>query len=212
MVANDASRTTRREMREIRRSLSRHDQQRASLNLVHRFAREPLFWRSKRIAFYLAQDGEIDPITLMTRAVDYGKSCYLPRLKPDHGASSPHQLWFYRFSPGDPLTTNRFGILEPLPDVAERLSPRALDLVLLPLVAFDASGNRLGMGLGYYDQTFAFTRERGCWRRPRLIGLAHQCQKSEGLRHQSWDVPLDGVATDQCLYSFTKEEPRDGDS
>jgi 5-formyltetrahydrofolate cyclo-ligase len=72
---------------------------------------------------------------------------------------------------------------------------RKLDVVLLPLVAFDRRGNRLGMGGGFYDRTFA-PRGRGRVSAPRLIGLAHGFQQVAELVDQPWDVPLRGVLTD----------------
>ena len=92
---------------------------------------------------------------------------------------------------------NRFGIPEPLQ--GKVCPPRVLSLVLLPLVAFDTGGNRLGMGKGYYDHTFAFLRcsQR---RRPVLLGLAHECQRVDALDTASWDVPLQAIVTDVAWY------------
>ncbi len=73
-----------------------------------------------------------------------------------------------------------------------------LDIILLPLVGFDRYGNRLGMGGGFYDRTLA--RLNHCdMKRPLLIGLAHHCQEVEQLQTQSWDIPLDIIATDKEL-------------
>ena len=72
-----------------------------------------------------------------------------------------------------------------------------LDLVLVPLVAFDDRGNRLGMGGGYYDQTFAFLSQRQHYRRPTLLGVAYEFQRLVALPVQAWDIPLDGVATEK---------------
>ncbi|MGD8594123.1 MAG: 5-formyltetrahydrofolate cyclo-ligase, partial [Gammaproteobacteria bacterium] len=72
---------------------------------------------------------------------------------------------------------------------------RRLNLVLTPLVAFDARGNRLGMGGGYYDRTFAYLRHQHRWRRPRLAGIAYDFQQVDRLERSSWDVPLSTIAT-----------------
>jgi 5-formyltetrahydrofolate cyclo-ligase len=76
----------------------------------------------------------------------------------------------------------------------------SLDLVLAPLVAFDAHGNRLGMGGGFYDRSFAYLLRHTRWLRPRLIGLAYDFQRQSRLPSQAWDVPLQAIATDQHLY------------
>jgi 5-formyltetrahydrofolate cyclo-ligase len=79
-------------------------------------------------------------------------------------------------------------------------SPIRLDLLLVPLVGFDADCNRLGMGGGFYDRTLAYLTRRTHWRRPRLVGIAHECQRVERLETGPWDVPLDAVATERRLY------------
>jgi 5-formyltetrahydrofolate cyclo-ligase len=81
------------------------------------------------------------------------------------------------------------------------LTPIALDWIFVPVVAFDARGNRLGMGGGYYDASLAVLRHRQCWRRPRLVGLAHEFQRIDTLDVDNWDVPLHGILTDQRFYS-----------
>ena len=86
---------------------------------------------------------------------------------------------------------NRFGIREPA-DCTTTVLPQELDLVLVPLVAFDASGNRLGMGGGFYDRTFESNSTR-----PRLIGIAHSFQEVTELQAMPWDVPLDSVITER---------------
>ena len=77
----------------------------------------------------------------------------------------------------------------------------ALDAVLFPLVGFDETGGRLGMGGGFYDRTFAFSRIRPCMA-PKLVGLAHDFQRVEQLPIEPWDVPLHGVVTDKRCYRF----------
>ncbi len=89
---------------------------------------------------------------------------------------------------------NRFGISEPR-TIATPLYANQLTLILLPLVAFDRSGNRLGMGAGYYDRALqALKHQVGT--RPLLIGLAHSFQEVEKIDAQTWDVPLDAILTD----------------
>src|SRR5690606_41971617 len=92
----------------------------------------------------------------------------LPVLRPD----KTNQLWFVRFDPDTPLKPNRFGIAEPDPFQNHRLPAHLLDMVLLPLVGFDRSGARLGMGAGFYDYTFAFKQQKSKGK-PYLFGLAH---------------------------------------
>lgn len=125
-----------------------------------------------------------------------GKTCYLPVITPRC------TLWFARYTPGDPLTPNRFGIPEPACSGVALVPARLLDLIFTPLVAFDDQGHRLGMGSGFYDRSLSFLRHRHTWHKPRLLGIAHELQHLAALQPATWDVPLDGVATDRNLYLF----------
>jgi 5-formyltetrahydrofolate cyclo-ligase len=71
--------------------------------------------------------------------------------------------------------------------------------VLVPLVGFDEHCNRLGMGKGFYDRTFGYKTRTG-YNKPKLIGLAHECQKIPSVPTDSWDVRLDGVISDRGVY------------
>jgi 5-formyltetrahydrofolate cyclo-ligase len=158
--------------------------------------RSPLFLNSRRIALYLEEDGEIATDLILNRASKLKKQCYLPVLRP-----SPQQgLWFAEYRPGDCLLRNRFGIEEPCIRSRRQTPPWGLDLILLPLVAFDLQGNRLGMGGGYYDRTLAYLTSRKLWRKPKLIGIAHDLQKATKLERKAWDIPLDGIVTEREFY------------
>jgi 5-formyltetrahydrofolate cyclo-ligase len=98
------------------------------------------------------------------------------------------------------MRANRFNIPEPTLRNRRLRLAWTLDLLLVPLVGFDAGGNRLGMGGGFYDRTLSYLSHRTYWRRPRLIGIAHECQRVAELRLRPWDVPLDMVVTERQVY------------
>ena len=150
---------------------------------------------SRRIACYLANDGEPDLAPIMGFLRATGRQVLLPAL---HGRA----LWFLPCDEGSPLAPNRFGIPEPRVSARARCPAHRLDIVLMPLVAFDSSGNRLGMGGGYYDRTFAYLKTRTIWKRPLLIGVAYEFQRVESLPSQPWDIPLHAVATEKRLQHF----------
>ena len=184
----------RQEMRQRRRELSHSERVHASVALAEQVAASRLFQTSERIAFYLPNDGEIDLQPLIEYAWQVNKQCFLPVIGPRNS----RRLWFLPYNIEIPLQVNRFGIPEPVHHRGERqFKPHALDLILLPLVAFDKSGHRLGMGGGYYDRTLAFLAHRRLWRKPHLLGTAYQFQQLETLPTQPWDIPLDGIATEQ---------------
>lgn len=194
----------RRSLRAARRSLSPSAQKQAALRLYRQLAHSPVFWRARRIALYLPNDGEIDPKWIIQAAWRQKKKLYLPRL-----AAWPQQhMVFQRFRQPDRLKPNRFGILEPACNPKTQISPRILNLILMPLVGFDPYGGRLGMGGGFYDRSLAFIQRRTYKAHPpTLLGLAHECQKVSRLPLASWDIPLDGIVTDAAWYGHLSEDP-----
>lgn len=185
----------RRQLRQKRRALSSAQQKQASESLCRHLKHLPQLRAARHIALYWPADGEIDPRPIARWAWQRGIRCYLPVLHP----WSKRRLWFTAFTAKTRFRRNRFGIAEPIKVARAPLSPKHLDVVLLPLVGFDRSGGRLGMGGGFYDTTFAFRRHQPGWNRPKLLGVAHQIQEVEWLALQSWDVPVDGVVTDGGL-------------
>lgn len=186
----------RRMLRKARRALTTSQQRQAARGLYKQLAQQPLFRRAKHISLYLPTDGEIDPRLLLRAAQRRGKATYLPVLS----AWPRTKMVFQRIRPGEKLQPNRFRILEPRHNLARQRKVWALDLVLLPLVGFDDVGGRLGMGGGFYDRSLAYLARRKNWRKPTLLGLAHECQKVERLAQASWDVPLQGTVTDKARY------------
>lgn len=186
----------RRMLRKARRALTPSEQRKAALGLYRQLAQQPLFRRAKHISLYLPTDGEIDPRLLLRAAQRRGKATYLPVLS----AWPRTKMVFQRVRPGEKLQPNRFRILEPRVNIGQQRNIWALDLVLLPLVGFDDVGGRLGMGGGFYDRSLAYLARRKSWRKPTLLGLAHECQKVERLAQASWDVPLAGTVTDKQWY------------
>ena len=161
-----------------------------------------LYRRAKHIACYFAQGNEANLDLLMHNAWARHKRVYLPIL----GLRYSGQLWFVPCQADTPLYKNRFGINEPMHPAHERRTQlRSLDLVLMPLVAFDHNGNRLGMGGGFYDKTLA-SLHAGCtsWSRPKRIGIAYDLQGLDMIPGEDWDVPLDGVVTESGLQWFKR--------
>ncbi|MBP5073505.1 5-formyltetrahydrofolate cyclo-ligase [Pseudomonas chlororaphis] len=186
----------RRMLRKARRALTASEQRQSSRGLYRQLAQHPLFRRAKHISLYLPMDGEIDPRPLLRAAQRRGKATYLPVLN----AWPQTKMVFQRVRPGEKLRPNRFRIPEPRVSLARQRKVWALDLVLLPLVGFDEAGGRLGMGGGFYDRSLAYLARRKSWRKPTLLGLAHECQKVAKLDQASWDVPLQATVTDKKWY------------
>lgn len=187
----------RKQIRLKRRQLSAAERQHASQTIAANLANTHLFRNSRRIAGFLSNDGEPDLTALMRLAWRRGKHWHLPVI----GMPNINHLWFAPYAEDDDLAINRFGIGEPITPLHETTRSYGLDLVLMPLVAFDIHGNRLGMGKGYYDRTLEFLHRRRHWRKPRLVGIAFEFQRFERLPQQPWDVPLDAIVTEATVYN-----------
>ncbi len=185
----------RQQMREARNEVLQRTRIRAARNLTRQANRLKCFRRSRVFACYLPSDGEIDTRPLILSSLGKGKRLTLPVVdRRVHG-----RMRFAEWAPGMPTTTSDFGIREPLRADRRYVAPGTLDVILLPLVAFDPCGNRLGMGGGYYDRCFSFLSGRPN-RRPVLIGVAYEVQKVEKLDTQPWDIPLSWVITEAGIY------------
>ena len=152
-----------------------------------------------RIAGYWAVGGEL-PLHAVQANLPATLRWCLPVLHDDG------RLRFREWSAGQALAPNRHGIPEPAQ--GPLLADDQLAVVLVPLLAFDAMGNRLGQGGGWYDRSFAFRRadstSSGATPQPRLIGIAYDWQQVDALEAADWDVPLDAVATPSALHRFDR--------
>ena len=183
----------RRQLRQARCALAAHEHAERSARICQQLVNHRLFRAAQHIACYLPNDAEVDLSSLIETAWAMGKTVYLPVLSAIHH----NRLHFLPYAPGDVLMANSFGIPEPVLRSRRVSALTRLDLVLTPLVGFDEQGNRLGMGGGFYDRSFAYLRRRQVWRKPHLLGVAFDLQRcAAGLPHQPWDVPLEGVVTE----------------
>jgi 5-formyltetrahydrofolate cyclo-ligase len=171
----------RQDLRQTRKNLSKPQQFVAANSIATNISSIPEFQHANSIGAYIVNDGEIDPARLIAQAWQKKTAIYLPKIKTNN------DMVFVRYQQDCALEKNQYGIDEPCSDdIVDNL-----DVILVPLVGFDSSGNRLGMGGGYYDRYLA-SRQQNTY----LIGLAHQCQQVAQLEVKSWDIPLDLIVTD----------------
>lgn len=141
---------------------------------------------SATVSAYLPIGSEIDTIPLLDRLARRGIRLALPHVPSRTGA-----MRFLSWSPGDRLPAGPMGIRQPDGAAAE-VEP---DVIVTPLLAFDARGNRLGYGAGHFDRAFARLP------RARRIGVGWSGQRVDDVPVDAWDMPLHAVATDTDLVS-----------
>ncbi|QUN05191.1 5-formyltetrahydrofolate cyclo-ligase [Shewanella yunxiaonensis] len=181
----------RRQIRKQRRELSEAFQQQAASAAQARLVAllEQLQTTGQKIntlSLYFSCDGELNTRPLFETLWQRDIQTCLPVLHP----FTPGNLLFLHYHADSPMTFNRFGIPEPKLETRRIVLPAQLDLILTPLVAFDAQGNRMGMGGGYYDRTLANPQVTAL-----AVGYAHDCQQAESLPLAPWDKPLPVIIT-----------------
>jgi 5-formyltetrahydrofolate cyclo-ligase len=187
---NAARRSLRASINARRRAVSADERARVAAQVARNVDRALHLVAGSRIAVYAPLPWELDTGPLISRARNRGCDIYLPRI--DRRRMSRAMTFV---SMQGPRVRNRLGIDEPTGTAT--LGARWLNVVFLPLVAFDACGVRLGAGGGFYDRAFAFRQLRTTWHAPRLIGLAYAFQQLERIAHAAHDVFLDEVVTEE---------------
>ncbi len=190
-----ARKAMRRKMRRARASLSAGQRHTAARGLARQLHALPELVRARRIGVYQPHGGELDVLSGLSGMVRRHRQLFLPALDP----LRPGLLRFVAWTSDTQLVSNRFGIVEPCLRRHAATALWSLDVLLMPLVAFDEQGNRLGMGGGFYDRTLAELQRYP--RRPALWGVAYDFQRVAALPVADWDVPLDGVITDSRIYA-----------
>ena len=137
---------------------------------------------AKVVGAYFAFGSEVATELIIEHAKMLGKKIALPRVEED-------KITFYELSSTKSLIRGRFGIMEPPPygQMGE------IDLLVVPGIAFDKKGNRLGYGKGFYDRLLSGTRTFS-------IGLAYSFQVLENLPHDRYDKRLDAIASEDGIH------------
>ncbi|MCX7121435.1 MAG: 5-formyltetrahydrofolate cyclo-ligase [Gammaproteobacteria bacterium] len=190
----------RKSIRMERKLLSPDDVMDASLSVAEKVIHLSEFLNSKHIAYYAPHENEIDAQSIAEYARELGKILYLPVFSDDNNLS------FYAVDDYIQFKKNKWGIAEPVIVGQSSISANKLDLILVPLVAFDVHCNRLGRGAGCYDRYLEFTLKALKQNRPVLIGLAYEFQKINDINPESWDVPMDYIVTEKAMYLAQRPE------
>lgn len=184
----------RRRLRAQRQDLPPVERAAAACTVARRLAGLDLLRPGRRVAVYLPINGELDTAPVIDLARSLGCEVFAPVITN----FERRRMRFAALSPDADLPRNRWGIREPRG--GPRIHGARLDLALVPCVGFDDAGRRIGLGAGFYDRHFAYLNWRLSWRRPRLVGLAFECQRVPQLLAEPWDVALWGVVTESHVY------------
>jgi 5-formyltetrahydrofolate cyclo-ligase len=176
--------TIRRKLLEARDGLATDQRRQFSISIRRRFFELPMVARAQRIMLFLAFGSEVDTWLLLDEAVALGKQVVAPVCLP-----MTKELALYPIRHRDEAEPGHWGIWEPKPD-GEPISPDSLDIVVVPGVAFDLMGNRIGYGGGYYDRFLA--QVPGVWK----IGVCYDLQLIKEVPRADHDVPVDAIVSE----------------
>ena len=187
-------REARRRLRQLRHEIP-PGERKAAHRAIHAQLRRLHVWRpGSRVAVFLGLPDEVDLRPCFAAAWRRGIQLYVPLiLNLRQGA-----MTFVPLDRDAPLARNWFGIDEPPNALHRRITARELDVILAPLLGFDAQCHRLGMGAGFYDRALRRRVDRNAaFRRPRLVGVAYAIQQVEHIDPAPWDVALDMIVTER---------------
>lgn len=183
----------RKSMRDRRIALSPGERIDAARGVGEQLETLPEFLTDLRIGAYWAVRGELPLSHALPNLFRRGQIVLLPVL------ADGERLRFAPWLPGQDLAANRFGIPEPEQNAANAVDAHALDLVLVPLLAFDRRGHRLGSGGGWYDRSFDFLHGATRPAKTVLCGVGYSFQEVPMLPVHAHDVRLDFIVTEREL-------------
>lgn len=196
---------SRQEIRKLirakRNNLGNSTHKKAGHELVKMLNQYAKLIGAKQIAIYLTNDGELDTSPLIDWCWKNNIKVVLPVVHP----FSKGHLLFLEYTPQTPLTKNQYGIDEPKLNVQKVVQLCQIDIIFTPLVAFDHTGARLGMGGGFYDRTLERWykyKDSSPLNYSYPVGLAHDCQLVEKIPTEHWDIPVPEIVTPSKHYTF----------
>ncbi len=185
---SELRKSLRRRRTAIGRAQRNHYARRAALRLLR--------WRQLRqarhIAVYLSARSELSTAILIEYLMRQGRKLWAPVTSANAG------MHFVPLRREGKLRRGSLDLLQPARS-RPKCGAARIDLILLPLLGFDARGHRLGNGGGYYDRALAAPRTG---RRPLLVGYAYAAQEMTSIPAEAWDVRLDAVVTEKGLRRF----------
>ena len=152
----------------------------------------PEYRRAITVAFYssIAKEGEVATVDMVGVSLEQGKKVCLPKIISD-------SLEFFNVNSIEELKEGAFGILEP---VGDKIKPEQIDIAILPGIAFDARGNRIGFGRGYYDRFLKRVRNAS------IVALAFDFQIVDKIPSTKSDVRVHKIVTESGIIDCSKDK------
>ena len=188
----DEKRALRRVMASRRDELSIEERARCAQAATDLLLDLPEVTKARAVAAFVSTRSEIDTSRTIEGLRRRGVAVVLPRVSAE---LLPPRLRFHRVEGPSELVFGIFGLLEPGPGCPE-VAPHDIDVFMVPGLAFDAHGGRVGYGGGYYDELMAYVRAHPDGPSGFFVGYGYDFQLTESCPTGEWDVPIDCVVTD----------------
>ena len=172
-----------------RRKLTDNYRQRASNRMMTVFCALPDFKEPRKVLCYASMADEVQIRPLMEKWLSLGVTVALPHI------TGKGQMEAVSFTDFDSLVEGEYGILTPDLEKGEIIPPDELDLIIVPGIAYDTRGDRLGMGGGFYDAYLARATKA------KRIALAFSCQLVAKIPMEAHDVLVHKIITEQGIYN-----------
>jgi 5-formyltetrahydrofolate cyclo-ligase len=189
---SEEKRALRRAMAERRDALTQAQRIEWATRAAEVFLDLPEARQARRVAGFVSTRSEIDTAPVLDRIRQRGTDVVLPRVST---GLIPPRLRFHRADQRADLVFGIFGLLEPRSDAPE-VPSHEIDLFMVPGLAFDLRGARVGYGGGYYDELAAYVRAHPDAANARFVGFGFDFQLLDACPTGEWDVPLDLVVSD----------------
>jgi len=183
----------RKEILKKRDALSLTERKQKDILIRRRLFSMPEFKRAKRVLFYVSFGTEVETVGMIEESLQMGKKVVVPKVDKER-----RRLKLYEIRDIHELSPGYQGILEPSLPYGRLRDIGDIDLVIIPGVGFDCSGNRLGYGGGYFDILLSETKEK-----PPCIALAYREQIAGSLPSEFHDIKVDTVITDEVVIKVT---------
>ncbi|MBL4773949.1 MAG: 5-formyltetrahydrofolate cyclo-ligase [Alcanivoracaceae bacterium] len=178
----------RKRLLQARNNLNKNLVTNLSQQICDKILTHPYFVNSKTVATYHAIGNEVELFSLFNS----NKEIALPVIQ------AKHIMQFRAVESQSHLTTNQYGILEPLD--GQIINHEKIDLCILPMTGFSCRGDRLGMGGGYYDRYFELNKFQ---KKPTILaGVAYDFQEDDTIKSDAWDIPLDLIFTNKHIIEL----------
>lgn len=194
MAQHSKKNDLRKQLRAARAYASKQNTRSIHSSLLKQLNKLNIYRTAQKIGLYMSFAHEVPTQILFKENTRRNKLSFVPLIT----SFQKNTMCF--ISSNKKVRKNRFGINEPLKQ--KKINTQSLDIIFMPLLGFDKTGARIGMGGGYYDRHLAFKKIQRKRKKPYLIGLAYEAQHLNSIQNEPWDIDLDGIITEENVYLF----------